>query len=330
MAISATSSVLTANDWQYAKDIKPGDIVFNRLGQPVKVKTVQTYRSEDCYRVMFDDYLSVDGDRHLAFPTEDHAYRNRANRYRGVIKRTSVPKIRDVKDLLTTGLIYRKTRLFFSVPTTEPIQLPHQPQGIPPFLYGFWFLARRPYRMMQVPVEFFEKVMQKFKNAGYQVTETRQLRPEFRRFRTNPSIWDQLRGFQTRTLPPLYLNGSPEQRLALLQGIFCARPLKTASKEGVFMYSARKKQTITAIQYLTESLGAKTKLAYHPIRRTNDLRICRRKPFLEEMMEKRPVAHLARRYVKSIEPIPAQLCVHIETDEKDGTFLVGEGFISCH
>jgi hypothetical protein len=39
--------------------------------------------------------------------------------------------------------------------------------------------------------------------------------------------------------------------------------------------------------------------------------------------------HTARRQIVAIEKIPAQMCVHIETEGADNSFLVGEGFISC-
>ena len=329
MAISATSSVLTANEWQYAKDIKPGDWVFNRLGQPVRVKTVQTYRSEDCCRVTFDDSLSVDGDMHLTMPTEDQHYRCRALRYTGARKRRSAPKLRSVVDMQEIGLYCKPYTKMFSVPTTEPIQLPHQPLGIPPYIYGLWFFGRMRRRQIRIPYEFVDEAIEKLKNAGYQVEKIGSYYGKYERIRTNPSIWDQLRGLQTHKVPIQYLNGSEEQRLELLQGILSTKPCKTINRVGRFLFKTRKKHLSVTVQYLSESLGAKTNLFIDKIRKSYDLTVTRMTPFLPQMGPNRPAAHLARRYVKSIERIPAQLCVHIETDEKDGTFLVGEGFISC-
>ena len=330
MAISATSSVLTANDWQYAKDIKPGDYVFNQLGQPVKVKTVQTYRSEDCYRVTFDDYLSIDGDLHLAFPIEDRQYRKRALAYRGRLQRYAKLKIINVQSLCELDLTHRGNRSTYSVPTTEPVQLPHQPLGIPPFVYGLWFAGRMSRRQIHIPYEFLDDAIEKLTNAGYKVTKTGPYRQKYERIRTEPSIWDQLRGLQTRKIPIQYLYSSAEQRLELIQGLLSAKPCKKTGSTGLFCIKTRKKHISAAIQYLSESLGAKTIPTEDKITGTYDLRIFRITPFIEQMAQKRAAAHLARRYVKSIKPISAQLCVHIETDEKDGTFLVGEGFIPCH
>lgn len=330
MAISAKMSVFTVDDWKLAKDIRPGDWVFNRLGKPVKVKTAQIFRSEDCYRVMFDDYLSVDGDMHLAFQSEDPMYRTRTFEYKGVRPRSTKLKLRSVPDMCEVGLYHRGHRMRYSVPTTEPLQLPTQPLDIPPFLYGFWYTARsvRPYLM--VPNEFADKTFEHFKNSGYQIQKLGSYKGKYEKFRTTPSIKDQLVGKPTRNIPLSYLNGSTEQRLELIQGILSAKPCRKVSRDGIFIYKSNKKHLITTFQYLSESLGAKTRFTIDKVNKSYILNVARLTPFLEQMAPKRPVVHLARRYVKSITPLPAQLCVHIETDDEDGSFLAGEGFIPCH
>ena len=329
MAIIATTSVLTGDDWKMAKDIKPGDWVFNRLGQPVKVKTAQMYRSEECYRVIFDDYLTISGDRHLAFPSEDQFYRILERKYKGTRRKTAQLKRRTVLDMMEQGLKYRETRMKFSVPTTEPVQLPEQPLSIPPFLYGFWFLARRRENSMDVPYEFAEQVYQKFKDAGYKIQIMRDVRNTYEKFRTIPSISSQLKVQQTRKVPIAYMNSSAEQRMELLKGLLCSKPCKKLSKWGFFDLKLRNKQLVTTFQYLSESLGARTYIT-HEAKLNRDVLTIRRTPaFLPEQAEPRPYFHHARRYVKSIESIPAQLCVHIETDDSDGSYLAGEGFITC-
>ena len=329
MAITATTSVLTGNDWQYAKDIRPGDWVFNRLGKPVKVKTAQTYRSEDCCRVTFSDYLIVEGDNHLAFPAEIPTSRIQMSNYKGRNKRTSKPRIIGVLEMLDAGLYHLNNKMRFSVATTAPIELPHQPLDIPPFLFGFWFMSRKANRTLTVPDDFQEKVFEIFKNAGYKIEIVGRYYNDYTRFRTSPSIWTQLAGKIPTKLPISYLNGSAEQRLELIQGILCTKPLKKASTLGFFKFKSSKKHISLACQYLFETLGAVVSPTYDKYAKTYDLKVQRRQPLLPEMAPKKPFTHYARRYVKSIEPIPAQLCVHIETDDEDGSFLTGEGFIPC-
>lgn len=327
MAITAKSSVLTGDGWMYAKDVLPGDWVYNRLGQPVKVKTTQTFRAEECYRVTFDDFFVSEGDGNLAFPSEDYQYRKRSFSYLGKRPRTAQPKIRSVNELLERGIYYKGTRKFFSVPTTEPIQLPTQPLGIPPFVYGFWFMSRKKEKILSAPLEFADMIYEEFQNAGYKVEKLGPHLKDYEKFRTEPSIWKQLVGEDTYKIPLNYLNGSAEQRLALLQGMIATRPTRSTKRSFSVSMHLRKKQTITAIQWLAESLGAKTRITYDKSVNLHRLNMIRLVPFIGETKR---VAHLARRYVKSIEKIPAQLCTHIETDEENSSFLVGEGFIPCH
>lgn len=331
MAITATTSVFTGDDWKYAKDIKPGDWVFNRLGKPVKVKLAQMYRSEDCRRVTFHDYLTIEGDSHLAFPAETVSRRIKAFRYKGVWKNHKfIPHIIGNETMRESGLIYNETRMKYSVPTTSPIELPHQPLDIPPFIFGFWFMARKADKTLTVPVEFADKVFTILKDNGYKIEKTFKDVRGYKKFTTSPSIWTQLVGKIPTKIPLAYLNGDQDQRLELIQGILCARPCKTCTKEGYFTFKSSRKHISVAFQYLSETLGAVTGLTYDKHANTHDVRVYRIQPFLPEMAPPRPHTFYARRYVKSIEPIPAQLCVHIETDEEDGSFLAGEGFIPCH
>ena len=330
MAITATTSVLTGDDWKYAKDIRPGDWVFNRLGKPVKVKLAQMYRSEDCYRVTFSDYLTVEGDTHLALPIEDRNYREHCWIYKGKYKKTAKPKVIKCSELPPLKDDKRQGRLAYSVPTTEPIQLPHQPLDIPPFIFGFWFISRKANKTLTVPHEFSEKVFEKLKENGYKIEKTFKDIRGYHVFKTSPSIWSQLTGKIPTKIPLSYLNGSYDQRLELIQGILCAKPCKKSTKQGCFTFKSSKKHISLAFQYLSESLGAVATPSYDTHANTHDVSVQRNQPFLPEMAPTRPYTHFARRYVKSIEPIPAQLCVHIETDDEDGSFLTGEGFIPCH
>lgn len=330
MAITATTSVLTGDDWKYAKDIQPGDWVFNRLGKPVKVKMAQIYRSEDCRRVTFGDYLTVEGDGHLAFPIETPTDRIVMRKYQGVKKRRVKQKFLNCTQMLEQGLDFRRNEYRFSVATTHPIELPHQPLEIPPFLFGFWFISRKWNKTLTVPHEFKDRVFQSFKDAGYKVTEKGLYTKNYIRFVTEPSIWSQLAGRIPTKMPLSYLNGSAEQRLDLICGILCAKPIRKATKLGCFSFKTKKKHISLTFQYLSESLGATACPTLDTYGNTYNLSVMRLPSFIPEMAPPRPFTHYARRYVKSIEPIPAQLCVHIETDDEDGSFLTGEGFIPCH
>jgi hypothetical protein len=86
MAILANQKILTLDYWKHAHNLKVGDYVFDKEGKLQKVTLVQEYRSEECYRVTFNDHLMVEGDWHLGFQIEDNRYRQRLNEYKGKLK----------------------------------------------------------------------------------------------------------------------------------------------------------------------------------------------------------------------------------------------------
>ena len=83
MAILATEKVPTLDYWKPAHKLQVGDYVFDKDGKIVRVTLVQEYRARSCYEVTLDDHLSVSGDEHMGFMTENPKYRNRAITYKG-------------------------------------------------------------------------------------------------------------------------------------------------------------------------------------------------------------------------------------------------------
>jgi len=163
MAITSTQKVLTLDYWKIAQDIKPGDIVFNRLGKKVRVKLVQILDKRPCFRATFLDGTSVAGDKDLKFPIETPKYRNRIVTYKGVQKfrRPLLPKA--ISELTAEPLVNKNNRLKFSVPTTAPLELPYKDLPVPPFLFGFWFFTRRRDGTIKIPSVYMDLITEKLK-----------------------------------------------------------------------------------------------------------------------------------------------------------------------
>lgn len=330
MAIVAKTSVFTLDGWKYAKDIKLGDWLFDRLGQPVQVTAIQTYRSEECYRVTMSDGTLVEGDAHLSFPTEDKQYRKKTYTYTGKISRRVHPVERSVTEMADKGLTYRGGRKYFSVPTTEPLQLPTQPLPVPPFIFGFWFAALKSKKTMAVPLWLADEVYEIFRSHGYKIVKSSMKSKNYEHFSTEPCLWTQCGAKMLRKIPQNYLYASAEQRLILLQGVLRARQLKKAENYRYSRIKSRSLDKLVTIQVLAESLGARTSSYLDRTLNQRMLDILRFKPILNDIEPKRGIVHLERRTISKIEPIPAQLCVHIETEGKAQSFSVNEGFITCH
>lgn len=330
MAILATQRVLTHDYWKLAKDLVPGDFVFNRNGKPVKVTLVQPVQAQACYEVTFNDYLTISGDERLALPLEDRRYRYRSDAYKGRHPFKRPLKAISIGQLIEDPLVDRRGRKKYSVPTAAPIELPHQDLPVPPFVFGVWFFGKLANKSIKTSKGNADFVREKFKDLGYATTDARMQYSGERSFRTSPTVLSHLIPNVPTSIPANYLLAHKEQRFDLLQGILCTTAAKYHEKTKKFHVVQRRRSLIYAIQYLADSLGCKTEIIQSDVSGQYILRIQTKQQLLPTKQPPSMPRHTARRYVKEITPIRAQQCIHIETNGSDNTILVGEGFISCH
>ena len=330
MAILATERVLTLDYWKMACDIRVGDILFNRLGDPVTVTLVQEYRAQACYEVVLNDGLSVKGDDKLILPIETEKYRNRAREYQGKRRFRRPLKLFSVEQLRSGPLTGRENRKLYSIPAAFPLKLPHQTLPVPPFVFGFWFFNHRKDQSMRAPLQHAEFVDEKFKDAGYRLVKTQPRSAAQPRFRTVPPVIKHLVPFVPTKIPNNYLLASPEQRMELLQGILHARKNRYIAKEDKFQFTSMSELLSKQVQMLAESIGCKTSLIYKPTERKFVLSIKTKLQLMQNQKSKPLKVRQNYRFIAQIYEIKPQACVHIQTDGPEGSFLVGEGFIACH
>lgn len=323
MAILQTQRVLTLDYWKFASDISPGDIVFNRHGNPVRVKLVQKYRAPRCYEVTFTDGLTIAGDDHLVLPLENEKYRNRARQHKGHFKFSRPTKQTKMSDLYNLPLYGRENRKIYSVPTAGELQFPHQTLPVPPFVFGFWFFNRKADNLMRPLPGHKDFIYEKFKEAGYKPIEKDIYRDGNRNFITTPTVISHLVPLIPTSIPNNYLLASAEQRNELFMGILYSRIKNIHENPKRIKFSNKKKLLITQLQYLAESLGYRTTLNHNEVDNFYTV-------LIRSKVKHATSVRKEWRLVASIREIEPQGCVHIETDGEDGSILVGEGFIPCH
>lgn len=323
MAILANQKILTLDYWKTAHDLKTGDVIFDRHGKPRTITLVQEYRAPTCHLVQFDDLLEICGDQNLSFMVENQRYRKQLTKYKGIRRFEKTLKLVQVEELTDLELLY-------SVPSTDPIQLPHQTLPVPPFLFGYWFFNRRSTKKMAAPKGFTELIHEKFREHGYKIKEHAMLPKGERTFTVSPTIESHLLGTPTHKIPNNYLLASVEQRIELLRGILHARPRTYIKKRDFFRFTTKHHGIVIQMQGLLESLGHRLTVTHDPWK--NFYRIVFRskiKLLDEQPIKSKVMVHNGRRFIKRVGKLPAQLCVHIETDGPDNSILVGEGFIPC-
>ena len=329
MAILATQKVLTLDYWKIAKDIKPGDIVFNKLGHKVPVKLVQILDKRPCYRATFLDGTSVSGDKDLKFSLETLKYRNRASEYKGVLKFRRPLVQKSIGELTSEPLVNKNNRSKYSVATAGLLELPYKDLPVPPFVFGFWFFCKRKDGTIKIPKQYMEFIENKFKDYGYLLTYWRDPIKKNRVYNTKPTVMSHLVPNVPYKIPNNYLLASPEQRIELLSGIMHAKPRQYNQATDTFRFTSQHFPTVKQIQYLAETLGCKTKLD-GPHKLTGYTVTIKTKLKLMEEQHPKPIKIRQNwRILSKIEEITPQACVHIEIDGEDNSMLVEEGFIAC-
>jgi hypothetical protein len=114
----------------------------------------------------------------------------------------------------------------------------------------------------------------------------------------------------------------------LLRGIIYSKPRQYNPKTDTFRVTNKNYAALQQVQAVVESLGHRTTLREDEGNKNFSL-VFKSKLKLVSNQTSTPLKIIyGRRKIKTIEEIPAQLCVHIETTAPDNTLVVGEGFIS--
>lgn len=329
MAITATTKILTLDYWKPASQLEVGDYVFDSKGRLVRITLVQQYQGTACYEVMFNDYLTITGDSKLELPTENFKYRNRLQTYKGKLQFRRPLRPMTAESLLSTPLLDKRNRKTISVPTANPLALPHKDLPVPAFLFGFWFFARKSTGRMVPARNTAEYVHEKFRDHGYKVRIRDKIITGEYAFEVTPTIVSQLIPNIPKIIPNNYLLASEEQRIDLISGIVCAKNRQYNRREDKFRVTCKDYDTSRRIQLLVESLGCKSALRFDETKKYYTVQFKSRIKIHPEQDSPPPKIHYGRRYITKISPIPSQMCVHIETNGEDNTILAGEGFIPC-
>ena len=139
-AVLDTTLIPVADDRHYVqiKDIKVGDLVYNRLGSPVNVIGVYPQGRKDVYRVQFTDgrYLDCCKDHLFSYYTQDQKQKYTHGKY------STSPKfnVSTVEELLNRGVSYdgknNRLHLRYWIPNNQPVERKEQSYYLNPYVLG--------------------------------------------------------------------------------------------------------------------------------------------------------------------------------------------------
>ena len=348
-ALKLNELVPTPNGWTTMGGLRVGDHVFDENGRP----TVVTYVTDPMYGhvvydVVFSDGSVVTADAGHLWVTETHACRKAkadlsstkpAQRRR---KSTNQKSERRTTEEIRQTLMVKvggKLRPNHSIPVVSaPLQYPEQILPVDPYVLGAWLgdgsaacnavsgideqihaRVGMYYLRYQCPSDTVLNIVHRYKGL------TEDLRA--------------LKVLNNKHVPEVYLRGSIEQRLALLQGLMDTDG--TISKRGDCCFDNTNKLLADAVAELCCSLGIKVNREERVGRLDGvDKQLCYRVHFttetrvfhLERKNERlRKVAMKAkRRYIVAVKPVASVPVKCIKVASPTHLFLVGKACIPTH
>lgn len=368
--LSLDTPIPTPDGWKLNGDIQPGDFVIGENGLPVLVEWVsEVVTDEDAYRLSFSDGTSIVacGDHlwktmtkkdRVAVLRRDPVHmanrrNNRASRASGKGIRphvaaanaarvydllpTPTGSIRTTKDIYDT--LYIKGEVNHSIQNHDPIEAPGEPLPIGPYTLGAWLGdgSTSDSRFTGVDPEIFYEI----EKDGFQVMhhadpQSHSIKGILPPLRENGLLGD-------KHIPMVYLRGSKNNRIALLQGLMDTDGW--CEKDGSCKIALTCERLFDGVVELIRTLGITVNVTKGLKTATNgtpgNATLCWTATFVSSIPVFRLPRKLARqnlnphhRYTRrfivaaeNIGPVPMK-CIRIKNP--DGMYLAGKMMIPTH
>jgi hypothetical protein len=337
-----TAKILTPDGWKTMGDMKIGETVISKTGQPTKVTGVYPQGKRPVYKVTFNDDTSTEcGEEHLwsvQTPNKRCKYKDE-----WLTKTT--------KELIEAGLYNDRGDYVYSIPVTKAVYHEKKDATIPPYLMGVLIGDGGLAGMGVVVSTPDEHILTKIKNlipetasltkkkgdnCDYTLSYEREKRADGQFGKSD--LIEKLRVYglwghkaNKKFIPKDYLITDIESRIALLQGLLDTDGY--ASKNGTVQYTTVSKQLKEDVKELVWSLGGTVREAtkvptytYKGEKRTGQLAytltLCLPpdfEPFTLPRKKERVVErtkYLPIRYIKSIEYVREDetQCIMVDCD----------------
>ena len=327
-AIWIDTKVLTSNGWKCHGDLQPGDEVFGSNGQLVKVlANTGPMNNADCKKITFDDCEIIASSEH-----EWPIYRKRNPVISGTNKRINTWND-FVTEIVTTDKLPIGNRRKH-LPRTPVINFPYQilPLPLDPYILGYW-LGDGTTTSGRITTTDPE-VLDYFALAGFEFNQYDESHYNIYGLQT---VLKNINVFNNKHIPYKYLESSPADRLALLQGLMDSDGCCRGNSQCIFVNTNW--NLSAGVHYLAASLGLKPTIYienhgaprkdvfcinFVGVKNTPVFRLKRKLDLCKEKYIN------TGRYTRSIEQVESVPVNCIQVDALDGIYLVGYSLIPTH
>lgn len=364
-ALSLDTEIPTPQGWRFMRDIHQGDEVFGSDGRPVRVMVESEIFNKPMYLVTFEDGSEVKASadhiwtvktkntvRTMRRPLQSPdrwGINHEARENGGWIDRTTEELSADYKRERHDG---KGTEYNYRVPMNEAIQYTEKDLPVDPYTLGVW-LGDGTRRNTDITcsdadiddmISNLEKeghhcAIHRFKERSPKITVDVTPNGKPNPFRDNLR---EIGVFNCKHIPDLYLQGSIEQRLALLQGLMDTDG--TCSKAGQCEFVQKSEELSMQFLELIRSLGIKAciqkkearcngkdagpvyRITFFTDKSFPCFRLQRKKDRLKDRLADRMKAKSIIK-IERIDTVPSK-CIAV--DSPDHLFLCGRGFTTTH
>lgn len=361
-ALAIDTPIPTPDGWSTMGKLAVGDWVFSPNGEPVKiVAATEVMFDRPCYRVVFSDGSEIVADENHLWETETLRARETAAKQRRrnqftaphgtdqrekIIHKSAVVTTRQIRETLYTRGGHC---LNHSIRTSEPLAFPRQEVPIHPYVLGAWLgdgttvnatftcadaeIIDEIRACGEVIRKVNDKYLWRFGDGNRKVTLAAKSQTMQARLR-------RLGVLGGKFIPDSYLQGSVDQRLALLQGLMDTDG--TVDRSGLCEFSVCNERLARDVLGLVLTLGIKATIRESAAtidgREVNrrwrigfktDLPVFRL-PRKAERIGTLPTNRAKLRYITSVERVDSVPVRCIQVANADGMFVAGEACIPTH
>ncbi len=341
--LSLDTDIPTINGFVKLKDLKEGDQLFDENGNICNVIKLHPIDfNPEAYKITFDDGTIIDACADHLWLTYTKLNRNKKGK----------PTVKNTKELLET--LKSSGEANHSILCTKPLNYSDKNLSLDPYLLGLWLGdGDGNGRIESADPEIFNGYEYKIikssinhignfnstpsKSCSYRI---KGLTARLRSLNLLVNNHNRQNNIYTKYIPDIYMKGSFNQRLALLQGL-----LDTdghCDKNGNIEFVQVSKNLAEQVYQLVLSLGIKayfykrnskryekTYQDKYRIRFTTNLPVFRIKRKLERI-KKNISTKSTHRFIKNIERIPSIPMRCITVDSPSHLFLVTKKYIATH
>lgn len=355
--LSLDTDLPTPTGFIKLRDLKEGDFLFDENGDICKaIKLHEINISPEAYQITFDDGTTVDACADHLWLTYNKKERLELKKYKdGKLDKEPIPRIKSTKEILQTLKIGKENN--HSIPNSKPLKFSEKSLPLDPYLLGLWLGdGDGGGRIESADPEIFEKYIHRvipssinriFKNRDNKISKSNSYRvvgltTKLKELNLLKNTYNKIGDFYNKHIPQIYMQGSFDQRLALLQGL-----LDTdghCDKNGNIEFVQVREKLALQVYELVLSLGIKAHIAKreswrysvrnkdkYRIRFITDLPVFRMNRKLARIKaDNKFLAKRNHRFIVDIKPIPSIPMRCITVDSKSSLFLITKNLIPTH